>query len=188
MKVLEESLSKSSSKINIELFKFIKRDVYADAYLADGRQADDAAEKTKAYLNALDLRPGYYAAYLDLAKLHYSNKEYEKSMQILLRMLVNKHKRDHRQVVKLMAKICYWQEDYPKSLDYYMKAWGYSDYDEYKYRLAYGIGSCYYYLEDSDNAQKWYEQFLEGKWETGSMQAAEKYAKKFIKHQKELAE
>ena len=45
LEVLEKTLSKSFSKINMELFRFIKENVYADAYLADGRQAARVASR-----------------------------------------------------------------------------------------------------------------------------------------------
>lgn len=186
--VLEKTLSRSFSKINMELSRFIKKNVYADAYLGDGRQASDESEKERLFGQALELRFGYYAVYLDLAKLHYLNKEYEKSIENLELILVQGQKREYRQVVKLMAKVYYRKKDFPKALDYYMKAWEYSDYDEYKYRLAFGIANCHYHLKDLENARKWYKRFLKDKWEIKPMQKAVEYAEKFVEYRKALAE
>ena len=180
LSVLEETVSDSYGRINIELSKFIKKDCYAGAYLKDGQQTEDEAQKIQAFLKALELKPDYQAARLELAECYYRNRDYENCRENLKQILDDPESTEYRQAACLMANTYYNQKDYPKALEYYNKAWEYSDYYEYKHRTAYQIGNCCYYLKDSEGAKQWYKKFLDCNWEQESMKASTDYARKYL--------
>ena len=180
LSVLEETVSGSYGKINIGLSKFIKKDCYAGAYLKDGQQTEDEAQKKQAFLKALELKPDYQSARLELAECYYRSKDYESCRENLKQILDNLESTEYRQAAGLMANTYYNEKDYPKALEYYNKAWEYSDYYEYKYRTAYQIGNCCYYLKDPEGAKQWYKKFLDCKWEQESMKASADYARKYL--------
>jgi len=177
--VLEETLSMPREKINVEFLKFIKKSCYAGAYLQDGRQSEDTAVKEQAFLKVLEIKPDYDAAKLELAKCYCRGKDYEKCRQYLKQIMGDPKSSEYRQGAKLMGDTYYDQKDYSKALEYYNRAWAYSNYYEYKYRLAYKIANCYYYTEDSYNAKQWYKKFLDGRWEPESMKDCADYARKY---------
>jgi tetratricopeptide (TPR) repeat protein len=178
--VLEETVSDSYGRINVELLKFIKKDCFAGAYLQDGRQSEDQAQKIQAFLKALELKPDYHTARLELAECYYQNKDYENCRENLKQILDDPESIEYRQAAGLMANTYYNQKDYPKALEYYNKAWEYSDYYEYKYRTAYQIGNCFYYLKDPEGARQWYKKFLDYNWEPEKMKTAVDYAHKYL--------
>jgi tetratricopeptide (TPR) repeat protein len=180
LSVLEETVSWSYGRINIGLSKFIKKDCYAGAYLKDGRQTEDQAQKIQAFLKALELKPDYQTARLELAECSYRSRDYENCRENLKQILDDPESIEYRQAAGLMANTYYNEKDYPKALEYYNKAWEYSDYYEYKYRLAYQIGNCCYYLKDPEGAKQWYKKFLDCKWEQESMKASADYARKYL--------
>jgi predicted negative regulator of RcsB-dependent stress response len=180
LSVLEETVSDSYGRINVELSKFIKKDCYAGAYLKDGQQAEDEAQKIQAFLKAIELKPDYQAARLELAECYYRNRDYENCRENLKQILDDPESTEYRQASCLMANTYYNQKDYPKALEYYNKAWEYSDYYEYKHRTAYQIGNCCYYLKDSEGAKQWYKKFLDCNWEQESMKASADYARKYL--------
>ncbi len=180
LSVLEETVSKSYGRINIGLSKFIKKNCYAGAYLKDGQQTEDQTRKIQAYLMALELKPDYQIARLELAGCYYRSKDYEKCRENLKQILDDPKSIEYRRAARLMANTYYEEKDYSKALEYYNKAWEYSDYYEYKYRVAYQIGNCFYYLKDSEGAKQWYKKFLDCKWERESMKASTDYARKYV--------
>ncbi|MFZ0034536.1 MAG: tetratricopeptide repeat protein, partial [Sedimentisphaerales bacterium] len=177
--VLEDTVSGSYGKINIELSKFIKKDCYAGAYLKDGQQAEDQARKIEAFLKALELKPDYQTARLELAECYYRSKDYEKCRENLKQILDKPESIEYRQAACLMANTYYNQKDYTNALEYYKKAWEYSDYYEYKHRTAYQIGNCFNYLNDPENARQWYGKFLDCNWEKENMKTSVEYAQKY---------
>jgi tetratricopeptide (TPR) repeat protein len=178
--VLEETVSDSFGTINVELSKFIRKDCFAGAYLKDGQQAEDKAQKIQAFLKALELKPDYQAARLELAKCYYRSKDYENCRENLEQILTAPESIEYQQATNLLANIYYKQKDYTKALEHYKKAWEYSDYYEYKHRLAYQIGSCCHYLKDTEGAKKWYKKYLDRNWEPENMKAAVNYARQYI--------
>jgi tetratricopeptide (TPR) repeat protein len=180
LSVLEQTVSSPYGKINTELSRFIKKDCYAGAYLKDGQQANNEAEKIQAFLKALELKPDYHTAQLELAECYSRGKDYEKCRESLKQILDDPESNEYPQAAALLAKIYYSEKDYAKALEYYNKAWEYSDCYEYKYRTAYQIGNCFYYLKDPENAGQWYKKFLDCKWDQDSMKASADYAKKYI--------
>ncbi len=178
--VLEETVSESDEKINVELSKFIKKNCYAGAYLNDGRQTEDQAQKIQAFLKAIELKPDYQAARLELAECYYRDKDYEKCRENLKQILDNQQSAEYQQAATLLANIYYNQKNYSKSLEYYNKSWEYSDYYEYKYRLAYQIGNCCFYLKDYEGAKQWYKKFLDCNWEPEKMKTAVDYSRKYL--------
>jgi predicted negative regulator of RcsB-dependent stress response len=180
LSVLEDTLSDSFSGINVDLLKFIKKDCYAGAYLQDGQQAEDETGKIQAFLKALELKPDYQAARLELAECYYQSKDYEKCRDDLKQILNDPESIEYQQAANLMANIYYNEKDYSKAREYYNKAWEYSDCYEYKYRLAYQIGNCCYHLKDTKGARQWYKEFLDCNWEPEKMKTAVDYAHKYI--------
>ena len=180
LSVFEETVSEPYVKINAELSKFIKKDCYAGAYLKDGRQTEDQAQKIQAFLKALELKPDYQTARLELAECYFRSNDSEKCRDNLKQILDDPESIEYRQAAGLMANTYYNQKDYPKALEYYNKAWEYSDDYEYKYRLAYQIGNCCYHLEDTEGAKQWYKKFLDCKWEKDTMKTAVDYAHKYL--------
>jgi tetratricopeptide (TPR) repeat protein len=180
LSVLEETVSQSYGRINAELSKFIKKDCYAGAYLQDGRQAEDEPQKIQAFLKALELKPDYQAARLELAECYYRGKDYEKCRENLKQILDDAESIEYPQAANLMANTYYNEKDYSKAQEYYNKAWEYSDCYEYKYRLAYQIGNCCYHLKDTEGARQWYKEFLDCNWEPEKMKTAVDYAHKYL--------
>lgn len=190
LSVLEETVSKAFGRINVELSRFIEKHCYAGAYLEDGRQAGDDARKKESFLKALELKPDYREAQMELAKCCYRSKDYEKCREYLAQILDEPRLNilgldepesvEYRRAAGLMGDACYKEKNYSEALGYYNKAWEYSDYYEYKYRLPYRIANCYHYLEDPKSARQWYKEFLDCKWEPESMKAQADYARKYI--------
>jgi tetratricopeptide (TPR) repeat protein len=179
---LEETISDPYGKINVDLSKFIKKDCCAGAYLQDARQADNETEKINAFLKALELKPDYQTARFELADCYYRSKDYEKCRENLKQILDDPESIEYRQAAVLLANTYYNEKNYPQALEYYNKAWEYSDYYEYKYRLAYQIGNCFYHIKDPENAKQWYKTFLDCRWDKEDMNAGADYAQKYIEH------
>ena len=180
LSVLEETVSQTYGKINVEFSRFIKQHCYAGAYLQDSRQAEDQTQREQTLLKALELKPDYKAAQLELAKCCYHTKNYEKSRENLEQILDDPECIEYRQAVTLLASTYYAQKNYSKALKHYKIGWKYSDYYEYKYRLAYKIGNCYHHLKNYERAKIWYKKFLDCRWEPESMKAQADYALKYI--------
>jgi predicted negative regulator of RcsB-dependent stress response len=184
--VLEETVSQTYGKINVKLLRFIKQHCYAGAYLQDSRQAEGQTQKEQAILKALELKPDYKAAQLELAKCYYHNKNYEKCRENLNHILDDPECIEYRQAVTLLASIYYGQKDYSQALKYYKIGWKYSDYYEYKYRLAYKLGNCYHHLKNHKGAKTWYKKFLDCRWEPESMKPQADYALKYISSEENI--
>jgi len=180
--VLEETVSKSSSRINNELLKFIKKYCDVCTYLQDGLQTKDLAAKKHAFNKALELKPDCLTAQLELAKCYYQGKDYEKCLDNLKRILEHPKTIEYRRAAWLSGDSYYDMKKYKRALEYYNKAWEYSELYEYKYRLAYRIGNCCYYLKDLGGAKQWYEKFLACKWDGDTWGKQVEYAKKYIEY------
>jgi len=180
LSVLEETVAKSYGRINIGLSKFIKKNCYAGAYLKDGQQTEDQTQKIQAFLKALESKPDYQIARLELAGCYYRSKDYEKCRKNLKQIFDDPESIEYQRAARLMANTYYNEKDYSRALEYYSKAWEYSDYYEYKHRIAYQIGNCFYYLEDSEGAKQWYKKFLDCNWEQESMKTSADYARKYL--------
>ncbi len=180
LSVLEETLSCSYKRINLELTKFIKNNCYAGACLKDGQQTADETLKIQAFRKALELKPDYQTARLELAGCYYRSGDYEKCRKTIEQILDDPESTEYRQAAGLTANTYYDQKNYTKALEYYNKAWEYSEYYEYKHQTAYQIGNCFYYLEDSDGAKRWYKKFLDCNWEQENTEASTEYARKYL--------
>ena len=179
LSVLEETLSKPYGKVNTELLRFIKNDCYAGAYLKDGRDCEDVAAKKQAFLEALQLKPDYQAAKLELAKCYYHSGDFEKCRENLKQILNNLTSSEYRRAARLMGDTYYKRKKYPEALEHYKRAWENSSYYEYKYRVTYQIANCYYYLKHLAGARQWYKRFLNERWEPESMKACADFARKY---------
>jgi tetratricopeptide (TPR) repeat protein len=178
--VLEETVNLRYGEIKNELEAFIKTNCSAVMFLEDGRRAEDQAQKKEAFLKALQIKPDYQPAQVELAKYYYYDKDYGKCRENLTEVLDDPQSIESRRAARMMGNMYYKEKDYLKAVEYYNKAWEYSDYYEYKYRVAYQIGNCYYYLKDDENAKKWYKSFLDSKWEANEMEKCADYARDFL--------
>ncbi len=177
--VLEKTLEKPAEKINLELIKFIKKYCYAGAFLKDGLDANEPAQKEQDFIKALELKPNYSTALFELAKLYYKAGNYEKSRQYLSQILSNPDCAVYRDAEEMSADIYYNQKNYSSALAHYLAAWEYSDYYEYKYKTAYKTANCYYKLNDPNNTQLWYTKFLRYDWQPEKTKSQVEYAKKY---------
>jgi tetratricopeptide (TPR) repeat protein len=180
VEVLEETLATSFGKINMELADFIEAGCDAAAHLQNARQAEDHAQRQQAFLKVLEIESDYGAARLELAKCYNLAKDYENCRKHLKQIFNDPQSAEFLQAATLMARTYYDQQDYANALEYYNKAWEYSGCYEYKYKLAYRIGNCYYRLENPECATKWYKEFLDCNWEPDKNKAIIDYAKKYV--------
>ncbi|UCC22490.1 MAG: hypothetical protein JSW23_12075 [Planctomycetota bacterium] len=178
--VLQDALSKSLTKINMELADFIEANCQAADLLQQGRQAQDHTQKQQAFLDALRLKPDCLAACFELAKGYNHAGDYANCRKHLTKILDNPQSAEFLHAARLMAATYYNQKDYSNALEYYNRAWEYSDCYEYKYKLAYRIANCHYHLEDTEYAKKWFQKFLDCNWEPEKTKAGNEYARKFI--------
>jgi len=165
LSVLKETVGKSEIEINQEILSFIKANCYPAAYFEDGRIAGNLEQKTKLFEKALQIKPDYQPAILELARCSYNNNEYEKSRAALKPILDDLQSIQHRESLCIISDSFYHEKNYAAALEYYQKAWEYSDYDEYKYVLAYWIANCHHNLNNYEMAKQWYQQFLDLNWE-----------------------
>ena len=163
--ILEETAGKSYREINKELLAFIKTSCYPAAYYEDGCRTKDLEQKKTFFEKALEIKPDYQPAILELARCFYKNRDYEECRVLLKPMLDDLQSTKYRDTLYLMGGSYYAEKIYAKALEYYEKAWEYSDYNEYKHELAYWIANCHHYLEDPENAKQWYKRFLEENWD-----------------------
>jgi tetratricopeptide (TPR) repeat protein len=178
--VLEELAGKSFGNLNTELSKFMKKEIYAAAYLNEGLKAEAADEKMQAFLRALELKPDYRAVQIELALCYRAKKDYEKYRQYLEPILSDSLSAQFRPAAEFMGNMYYKNKDYQKALEYYLKSWEYCGLYEYKYKTAYKIANCYYYLKDRQKSTRWYWVFLENNFEPEQTQAQVAYAKKYL--------
>lgn len=181
LSVLEETVSKSCGRINVEVLKFIKQNCYAGAYVKDGWQAKDWGRKKKAFMKALELKPDYQVAQLELAWCCYHSRDYEMCRENLKQVLQRPGSIEYRDAVELMGHTYYSEKDYAEALKYYQRALEYSDYNEYKYELYYWMANCHHHLKDYVTAKKLHKIFLDNNWEPEKHPQRVAYAKKYQK-------
>ena len=181
LSVLEETVSKPFGRINVELRRFMEETCRAEAYLQAGCRASNKPQKKEAFLKALEIKPLYRPAQLELAKCYYQDKNYQKCRDYLKQILSGLESIEYRQAAGLMGNTYYKEKNYSQALDYYVKAWEYSAHYEYKYLAAYQIANCHHYLKDYNNAKKWYGEFLDCIWQPDKMKACADYAQKYVK-------
>jgi len=178
--VLEEAVSLPFGRINAELSRFIRDKPEAEIFFEDALAAGGEVEKEQLLLKALELDPDFDAARLELARSYSRSKDYDNCRANLERILSNGQSVEYRPAAVLMGNTYYRQNNYSKALEFYLKSWDYSDCYEYKYRVAYQIANCYYYLKNPNSAKQWYAKFLDFKWEPDKMKAHTAYALKYL--------
>lgn len=183
--VLRTAIEKTYGRIKVELSDFISNDCYAQACFEDAMATSNGADKEHSFLRALEIKPDYQPAKLELAKYYYYNKDYAKCRENLELILKGSESVESRGAARLMGDTYYEEKDYTGAIKYYEKAWKYSDYYAYKYRVAYRIGNCYYYLDQIRNASRWYQKFVEARWSSSDMKACSQYAKAYVKYSKD---
>ena len=181
LRVLEQTVHKSVNEINKELLTFIKKHCYAGAYLKDGQRTRDPAEKKEAFLKALQLRPYYAKAHLELARCYYRSKDYDAARAHLKRILLDTESIEYRAAAEQIGHSYYKEKNYAEALKYYKMALDYSDYYEYKYELYYWMANCHHYLKDYATAKKLHKMFLDNNWEPERLSKKVEYAKKYQK-------
>jgi len=180
--VLQETLSKSLTKINNELADFIEANYQAAVHLQDGRQAQDHPQKQQAFLDALQLKPDCHAVCLELAKCYNHTGDYENCRKHLKQILNDPESTEFLRAATLMANTYYNQKDYTNALEYYNKAWEYSDCYEYKYKVAYRIGNCYEHLENPQCAAQAYKDYFNYNWEPDENKKAADHARQYLEY------
>jgi len=179
--ILEETAGKSYREINKELLAFIKTSCYPAAYYEDGCRTKDLEQKKKFFEKALEIKPDYQPAILELSRCLYKNKDYEKCRKHLGEILADAESTKYRAALWLVAGSYYAEKDYTKALEYYKKALEYSDYNENKYELYYWIANCHHYLKDYETARKLHKKFLDNNWEPDRLPKKVAYAKEYVK-------
>jgi tetratricopeptide (TPR) repeat protein len=179
--VLEQTVRKSVNEINKELFAFIQKDCYAGAYLRQGQWSRNEAQKQEAFLKALQLKPNYRKAKLELAISFHRSGDYKQCRSWLRDILRFPDSSEYRDAAEYMGDSYYKEGNYTEALEYYQKALEYSDYYEYKFNLYYGIACCYHYMKDYATAKKFYKLFLDGNWEPEKYPKEVEYAKEYQK-------
>jgi hypothetical protein len=178
LEVLEETIANSWGKINKELAVFVEENAPAAARLHDARQAKDHAQRQQAFLKVLEIKPDHQAARLELAQCYYRSKNYENCRKHLNQILNDPQSAEFLPAATLMAHTYYKQEDHTNALEYYNKAWEYSDCYEYKYKVAYQIAYCYESLENKKCATQAYKNYLDYNWEPEKTEKTAKAVKR----------
>jgi len=184
LSVLEQTVGGSFGKINMELLDFLRANCEAAGCVAEGLAAGDERRKQQAFGDALRARPDYLRARLELARSLYRCGDFGLCRKQLKTILTNPKGGYRRSAAALTGNSYYKQKAYERARSYYLQAWDCAENYPYKYRLAYRIGNCCYYLQDSAEAVKWYSSFLDNNWQQGEMAESMAYARKFIEQQK----
>lgn len=179
--VLEQTVHKPVNEINKELLAFIQKDCYAGAYLGQGLRNRNEVQKREAFLKALELKPNYRKAKLELALCCYRAGDYKQCRSWLGDILLFPESSEYRKATEYMGHSYSREGDYVKAIEYYEKSLEYSDYYEYKYNLYYWIANCHHYLKDYATAKKFYKMFLDGNWEPEKDPKEVAYAKEYQK-------
>ncbi len=185
--VLEEVAGRPAVKINSELREFRESVLSAVELAGKGLACEDPNEKKKYFSDALELRPNYQAARLELAKCFYKENNPEKCRGLLAEIMGASEPVEYRQAAQWMGTSFYGQKDYGKAIEYYTSAWETSVEYECRYRLAYQIATCYYHLEDETNAVQWYQKFLEGRWDAEDCRQQADFARQYLDENVERA-
>jgi len=178
--VLEEATSKSLGQINLELRSFLEANCFAEAYLAEALTSDVPAKKIQSLMKSIDLLPNYEQARLELARCFLQKKEYQKCKENLQLLLNGALSWQYPKAAQLMGESFYEQKHYQKAIEYYKKARDNCSDPTYKYRIAYKLGNCYYYLGNRDVAKQWYQRFLSSRWDYDDMKQCADYARDYI--------
>jgi tetratricopeptide (TPR) repeat protein len=180
LEVLEEATGSSAGKLNVDLKKYIEGECCTAAYLAEAQEAQDPKEKEGFLLKALEKIPDYPEAQLALARLYYSQGNYQACQNALVPLLAEPQDSHYLPAARLAANVQYDLSNYAQARDYYQKAWDKAEDYVYKYRLAYKIANCCHYLNEPKIAAQWYSQFLELDFQSDSDPAAVSYAQKYV--------
>ncbi len=181
LSVIEETVGKPYKEINDELLAFIKTNCYPAAYYEDGCRAKDIEEKKKFFEKALEIKPSYQPAILELARYFHAKKDHEKCRQTLKPILDDTQSILYRDALYLTGGTFYENNLYAQALEFYQKTREYSEYNEYKYEIAYWIANCCYYLKDYEKAKQWHKTFLDENWEPERHSDWVAYAQDYLK-------
>jgi hypothetical protein len=183
--VLEQTVHKPVNEINEDLLAFIQKDCYAGAYLREGQKSRDEVKKQEAFLKAIELKPNYRRAELELALCFYRNGDYKQCRTQLQNILRFPESSEYRDAAEYMGHCYYREGNYAEALEYYEKSLEHADYYEYKYYIYYWIANCYHYIKDYETAKKFHKMFLEGNWEPENSPKQVAYAKEYQKRSTE---
>jgi len=186
--ILEQTAQLRYGQIKEELASEIRQNKTACDYLDQSRYSSDAKEAEETVLMALRLRPDSYRTQLEVASFYYDRGNYKRCREMLKPIMVGAANDYSRSAARLAGDSCYKEKDYKAAMEHYETAWEYSDYYEYKYRLAYRMANCCHYLENTTKAKRWYESFLAERWEQDQMQAGAEYAAKYLEPEKPVSE
>ncbi|MHC4123360.1 MAG: tetratricopeptide repeat protein [Planctomycetota bacterium] len=176
---LSKSTGKTLPQINAEISEFIE-ETSQPSNLDKGLKSSDNAEKKGIFLNILQLQPQHRQARLNLAECYSEEKNYKISREHLEQLLDNKESLEYYPAMKLTALTYYKEKNYSKALECFSRAWECSNCCEYRYKLAYYTANCHLRLKNTENTVKWYQQFLNERWNPEDMKECADYAQKYI--------
>jgi tetratricopeptide (TPR) repeat protein len=180
LSVLEETVGKSSDVINSELLVFIKKNCYAGAYLQQAGMVSNTTEKTALLSKALELKPDYNAAWLEMARCHLTSGDIIGGREDLKHILDGPAAAEYPDALFMLGHSFYTEKDYTKALEYYKQALDYAAYNENMCEVYHWMGNCYHYLKDYNNASRMHAKFLECNWEPQRLQVLVDASKKYI--------
>jgi tetratricopeptide (TPR) repeat protein len=178
--VLEETLGKSSDEINNELLSFIKKNCYAGAFVQQARLLKTPSEKIPLLTKALELKPDYCVAWLELARCRMANGNYPACRENLKHILDAPVSGEYPEAAFLMGGSFYREKNFSQALIYYQRALDYADYNEDMYEVYHWMGNCYHFLKDNRAASQMHAKFLELNWEPQRLAKLVDYSKKYV--------
>ncbi len=177
LQVLEESLDKPFSKINIELMEYIDSDRFdAQKELTRIRNEESEESKKEQLVKLVIQYPDFFEAKLALGKFFYELRHYQSSRKYLDPIVREKDRPIHLKSLKMMANSYYMEQNYKDAAMYYEQALEYAPYDPFRYRLMYQIAYCYCMLEENYKAKEWFNTFLKEKWNENDYNQQAQYA------------
>ena len=117
------------------------------------------------FQKALQIKPDYYPAKLELAKCFSAEGNNQKCKELLSDILEKSYTKEYFAANETMAGIFCRQRDFAHALAYFQQAWESSQHSEYRYYNSYMTAICYHELGNSAKAKVWFDVFLSENWE-----------------------
>lgn len=180
VETLEKTLNTSYGQINKEINDYYEGDFEDLKRLYEIKKLVKLDERAAELEMLVSESPFYEPARLELLKTYFRAGDYEVGISEAEPLLENEDSLYYKEALKFAANCYFKLKDYSEALSKYKKLWDVRDICHYKYRLAYVIGTCYFYEYDETNAVNWYNQFLAMKYDDKSMEEQEEYAREYI--------
>lgn len=180
LETLEKTLGEPFGKINKNLGDYYERDFTEQRRLYEAQKIVDLKERKETLIKLAEDFPYYDKARLELLKTYFRGKDYFKAIEIGESLISDPDSAYYEDALKYTANAYLKNLEYDKALDLYNKLWEERGVCLENYKLAYVIGNCYVYLDDIQQAKKWYEIFLNNRWKKTELEKQAQYAEKFI--------